>query len=62
LEAVFLGTMKPSERVQILIHFLGQIREVDVDVDMLERPSSMPTLKRARRTPGKGRRVKASIS
>jgi len=58
LEAVFVGPMKPSERVQILIHFLGQLREVDVDVDMLERPSSMPTLKRERRTRGKGRRVK----
>lgn len=57
LEAVFLGSLKASYRVQVLIDFLGSQRKMDVDVNMLDRPSSTPAFKRKRRTRGKGRPV-----
>jgi transcription elongation factor/antiterminator RfaH len=57
LEAVFVGPMKPSERVHILIDFLGRHREAEVDVDTLERAAAAVP-KRERRTRGKGRHIK----
>jgi transcription antitermination factor NusG len=60
LEAIFLGPMKPSERVRVLIDFLGHYREAEVDVDMLEHISTELTPKLERRTRGKGRRIKVN--
>jgi transcriptional antiterminator RfaH len=58
LEALFVGPTKPSERVRILVHFLGSLREVDVDVDVLAKPAPGLIFRRERRTRGKGRRIK----
>jgi transcriptional antiterminator RfaH len=58
LDAVFVGSVKPSERVRVLINFLGQLREAEVDVDTLEEVASDRAPKRERRTRGGGRRIK----
>jgi transcription antitermination factor NusG len=58
LEAAFLGPMTPSERVQVLIEFLGSLRRTDVHVDDLEIASAAPPLRQERRTRGKGRPIK----
>ncbi len=58
LEAIFIGPMKPSERVRVLIDFLGQLREAEVDVDLVERSGSALPLRCERRTRGRGRRIK----
>jgi transcriptional antiterminator RfaH len=56
LEAAFQGPMTPSERVRILIEFLGGLREAEVPVDDLERVGATPLPSRQeRRTRGKGR-------
>jgi transcriptional antiterminator RfaH len=58
LEAAFLGPMKPSERVRVLIDFLGSLREADVSVDDLERVRAAPLPPRQeRRSRGKGRPI-----
>jgi transcriptional antiterminator RfaH len=59
--AIFEGPTTPTERVQVLLTFLGHARRASVPVTDLEKaPSgaevSMP--KRPRRTRGRGRRVK----
>jgi transcriptional antiterminator RfaH len=58
LEAVFVGPMKPSERVQILVEFLGQHRPAEVHVSSLERTTAEPAPMQERRTRGKGRQIK----
>lgn len=55
LEAVFVRPMKSSERVRVLINFLGSLRDAEVNADMLEK---VRTPRRERRTRGKGRRIK----
>lgn len=58
LEAAFLGPMKPTERVRVLIDFLGGLREADVGVDDLERiQSTPPPPRQERRSRGKGRPI-----
>ena len=57
MEAVFVGPMTPSQRVRVLIDFLGRLREAEVDLDALEHANSWPAPKRERRTRGKGRRI-----
>lgn len=57
LEAAFLGPMKPSERVRILLEFLGGPRETEVMVNILERVSSSTAVDWKRRTRGKGRKI-----
>lgn len=57
LEATFIGPMKPSERVRVLIDFLGSLRETEVDATMVERAAAPPP-RRERRTRGKGRWIK----
>ncbi|MEO7912040.1 MAG: transcription termination/antitermination NusG family protein, partial [Roseiflexaceae bacterium] len=58
LEAAFLGPMKPTERVRVLIEFLGSMREADVGVDDLERVQSAPLpARQERRIRGKGRPI-----
>ena len=54
LEAAFVGPMRPSERVRVLLTFLGQLQEVEVPVAMLE------AAQRPRRTRGKGRWITSS--
>jgi transcriptional antiterminator RfaH len=58
MEAAFLGPMKPSERVQVLLEFLGELREVEVNVDALDHRCPGPGTKLERRTRGSGRRIK----
>jgi len=58
LEAVFVGPMKPSERVQILVDFLGHHRPAEVNVSTLERITAVPAPMHERRTRGKGRQIK----
>jgi transcriptional antiterminator RfaH len=58
LEAAFLGPMKPSERVRVLVEFLGSLRAADVCVDDLERVHSAPlSAQHGRRSRGKGRPI-----
>lgn len=58
IEAIFAGPMTPSTRVRILLEFLGQLRQTEVDVDSLEHLQTEPAPKRERRTRGKGRRIR----
>lgn len=58
LHAVFTGPMHPTERVHVLLDFLGRLNEVEVAVHQLERagPAAPPQPeRRERRTRGKGR-------
>ena len=60
LDAVFVGPLTPSRRVQVLLHFLGQQQQVEVDVRLLEKGNAhapQPTDHAQRRTRGKGRRI-----
>ena len=58
LEAVFVGPMRPAERVRVLLEFLGQEQEALVPLEDLE-PAGGP-VKRPRRTRGKGRVIRSS--
>ena len=58
MEAIFMGPMEPTERVRVLIDFLGCLRETEVDLVTLEHANSGPTHKLERRTRGKGRFIK----
>ena len=57
LEAVFLGPMTPSQRVRVLLDFLGTQREAEVALDSIERVTPPP--QRGRRTRGKGRQIRS---
>jgi transcription antitermination factor NusG len=61
LEGVFDGPMTPTERVLVLLRFLGNERRVTVAIDAIE-PNSNPIpdleQKRARRSRGVGRPIK----
>jgi transcriptional antiterminator RfaH len=59
LAAVFVGPMKPSERVNILVDFLGYHRPAEVPVSSLERSTAKPAGRSERRTRGRGRHIKA---
>lgn len=59
LEAIFYGPTKPSERVRVLLEFLGSSRQVDVRVDALEPAQPMLQPYRQRRTRGGGRAIKS---
>jgi transcription antitermination factor NusG len=60
LEAAFLGPMKPSERVRVLIDFLGSLREADISINDLECIRSVPLpAQQERRSRGKGRPIGA---
>ena len=59
--AIFEGPSTPSERVQVLLTFLGQLSRVHVSAADLHKVSTVaqaPVLKRPRRTRGQGRRIK----
>jgi hypothetical protein len=71
LEAVFVRSMKSSTRARVLIDFLGQLSEADVEMDELEpvgvgaevEPGGLQQVgakvarARERRTRGKGRAI-----
>lgn len=59
LRAVFIGPMRPAQRVRVLLEFLGSLSETEVDVADLEPVSGVSTERRPRRTRGEGRRIKA---
>lgn len=59
LEAVFVGPTTPSERVQILLTFMGRLSELQVGRDTLTAISPAPAHKRPRRTRGRGRKIKS---
>ncbi len=59
LEAVFQGPMRPSERVRVLIEFLGQLAEVEVPLDDVERVPDYRVRRPPRRTRGRGRRIRS---
>lgn len=60
LEAIFVGPTTPSERVEILLHFLGRTQRARVAAAELE-AATQPHWRAhpSRRTRGKGRRIKA---
>lgn len=59
LEAVFLQPLQQSERVKVLVEFLGHLREAEVPISMLEKVKPQSPAKRPRRTRGQGRTIKA---
>ena len=62
LEAVFLKPMQQSERVKVMIEFLGHLREAEVPVSTLEKARHQSITKRPRRTRGRGRPIKALLA
>ncbi len=54
LHAVFVEHLRPNERVVVLLRFLGQENEVQLDLSEIERAS---TVRRKRRTRGRGRKI-----
>jgi len=59
LEAVFEGPLEPSERVRILIRFLGECNRAEVPVEMLEAVGPRPHP--PRRTRGNGRWIHSNV-
>jgi transcriptional antiterminator RfaH len=57
LEAVFVRLMKSSLRARVLMTFLGQLSEVEVEMQDLEPASSKLAPHPERRTRGKGRKI-----
>lgn len=58
--AIFDGPTTPSQRVQVLLAFLGSISRVKIDAANLKKApagAQVPMLKRPRRTRGRGRRI-----
>jgi hypothetical protein len=58
--AIFEGPSTPSERVRVLLTFLGHARRVQLSAADLEKAppkSQLPASKRPRRTRGRGRRI-----
>lgn len=58
LDMVFIGHADANQRVCVLLKFLGRLKKVYVDADMLERKPANPLQKRTRYTRGKGRKIK----
>ncbi len=56
MEAIFQGPMEPSERVAVLLEFMGRLQEVKVDASQLEAAPERPP----RRTRGKRRRIRTN--
>lgn len=61
--AIFEGPSKPSERVRVLLTFLGQAKRMNLPAADLEKAppeAGAPASKRPRRTRGRGRRIKTT--
>ncbi len=63
IEAIFVGPMTPSTRVRVLIEFLGELRETEINITSLEPCASQPhaAQRRERRTRGTGRPIKQKL-
>ncbi len=60
MEAIFVGPTTPSERVEILLHFLGRTQRARVEVSELEAVANpRGELHPPRRTRGHGRKIRA---
>lgn len=57
LAAVFVGPMRPAQRVRVLLHFLGALSQVELPVSELE-TTTAAAARRPRRTRGRGRSIK----
>ena len=57
LEGVFDGPMRPSQRVRVLMHFLGSLHAMEVDANDLEKTACDRRPRPARRTRGRGRTI-----
>ena len=60
LEAVFVGPMRPAERVRVLLEFLGQEQEAltpVADLEIVSGPAQRP-----RRTRGQGRPIRTATA
>lgn len=62
IEAIFTGPMKPSERVRVLIDFLGHQREAQLSIDDLEPAHAAAEHTGQRRTRGRGRPINRPTS
>lgn len=62
LEGVFQGPMRPTERVHVLLSFLGSLNEVEVDAALLEPAGQRRPDRPPRRTRGKGRAIRPQSS
>lgn len=60
LHAIFLRHLRPKERVLVLLNFLGQENEVELNLAELEPASSLRPQRRRRGTRGKGRKINYS--
>ena len=58
LRGVFQGPVKPSERVKILVDFLGYANRVEVAVESIQRAPEQTNRQKRRGTRGRGRRVR----
>ena len=61
--AIFDRPTSSAERVQVLLHILGQASRTVISVHELEKAAPgvvTPELKRPRRTRGRGRRIRAT--
>lgn len=58
LEAIFVASTRPGDRVRVLIEFLGQLRTIELGVEMLTGTQVVSKARPGRRTRGKGRRIK----
>lgn len=56
LKAVFLESLTSGERAHVLLHFLGRLSKVQMNIGSLEKLSNEPS-QRKRLTRGKGRRI-----
>lgn len=60
LEAVFVGPMRPAQRVRVLLRFMGELSEVTLPAATLE-PAAVAASRRERRTRGHGRRIRSTV-
>lgn len=57
LEGIFDGPMRPSQRVRVLMHFLGSLHAMEVDANDPEKAAGDRRERPPRRTRGRGRTI-----
>ena len=60
LEAIFVKQLHAEERVYVLMSFLGGLREIELDVEVIEPVDRH--INRPRRTRGRGRLIKQKVA
>lgn len=60
LEAIFKGPTKPSQRVWVLLEFLGSLHAAEVSIDSIERAAPQHLSRHKRGTRGRGRHIHSS--